>query len=77
MSRQLPAEVERPAPPPVLITGMHNSGTSVLSECLHAAGLFLQCNTSRNESYFFSIYINDELIMGGGSEWARLPIMSV
>ncbi|MCA9175346.1 MAG: sulfotransferase [Planctomycetales bacterium] len=56
---------------------MHNSGTTVLAGCLHQAGLFLACNTSRNESHFFSIHVNDELIMGGGDNWAKLPILSV
>jgi hypothetical protein len=29
------------------------------------------------ESFFFSIFINNNLIMGGGSNWAQIPIMSV
>ena len=75
--KRLAEELTEPAPPPVLVVGMHNSGTTVLSHCLHDAGLFMECNTSRNESYFFSIHVNDELIMGGGSNWAKLPILSV
>jgi tetratricopeptide (TPR) repeat protein len=62
---------------PILIVGMHNSGTSILAEILHKSGLFLGANMSHYESYFFSIFINNNLIMGGGSNWAEIPIMSI
>ncbi len=62
---------------PVLLVGMHNSGTSILAEVLHKSGIFLGANMSHYESHFFSIYINDLLIMEGKGNWAKLPIMSV
>ncbi|MDY7005639.1 MAG: tetratricopeptide repeat protein [Cyanobacteriota bacterium] len=62
---------------PVLVLGMHNSGTSILAEILHKSGLFLGANMDHYESYFFSIFINNNLIMGGGSNWAQVPIMSI
>ena len=62
---------------PILIVGMHNSGTSILAEILHKSGVFLGNNMGHYESHFFSIFINDLLIMGGGSNWAKLPILSV
>ena len=34
-------------------------------------------NATQCESHFFSNYVNDELLMGGGSNWANYPIMSV
>lgn len=34
-------------------------------------------NATQCESHFFSNYINDELLMGGGSNWANYPILSV
>lgn len=62
---------------PVLIIGMHNSGTSILAELIHKGGVFLGNNMSHYESHFFSIFINDLLIMKGGNNWAKLPIMSI
>lgn len=70
-------EPKTPPPPPVLVLGMHNSGTTMLAQILHHHGLFLGNNAAHCESHFFSLYINDRLIMGGGDAWARLPIMSV
>jgi hypothetical protein len=62
---------------PVLIVGMHNSGTSILAEILHKSGVFLGNNMSHYESYFFSVFINDRLVMGGDQSWASLPLMSI
>lgn len=72
-----PWELHGVAPPPVLILGMHNSGTTMLAEILHRCGLFLGNNAAHCESHFFTLFINDRLIMGGGDAWARLPILSV
>lgn len=73
----IPTQFEGVAPDPVLVMGMHNSGTTALSQCLHQCGLFMVDNATQCESHFFSNYVNDQLLMGGGSQWARLPIMSV
>ena len=62
---------------PILILGMHNSGTSILAEIVHNAGVFLGNNMVHCESHFFSVFINDSLIMGGGRKWADLPILSI
>ena len=64
-------------PPPVLVVGMHNSGTSMLTEILHESGIFFGANMRHQESYFFSSFINDRLILGGGDAWAQLPLLSV
>ena len=61
---------------PVLIVGMHNSGTSILTEILHKSGIFFGANMKHHESYFFSNFINDRVILGGGGNWAKLPLMS-
>jgi len=63
--------------PPVLVVGMHNSGTSLLANILHENGVFMGNNMSHCESHFFSIFANDLLIMGGKGNWARVPIMSI
>ena len=71
-------ELDATAPKdPVLVVGMHNSGTSIVAEVLHRGGLFLGANMGHYESHFFSVFVNDLLVMGGGSNWARLPILSV
>mgnify|MGYP006285458613 FL=1 len=64
-------------PDPVLITGMHNSGTSILAEIVQAGGIFLGNGMHHNESRFFSILVNDWLIMRGSDKWAGLPLMDV
>jgi hypothetical protein len=61
---------------PVLVVGMHNSGTSILTEILHKNGIFFGANMHHHESYFFSNFINDRMILGGGGNWAKLPLMS-
>ncbi len=73
---QLP-RIEAQQQAPVLIAGMHNSGTSILAEILHKNGVFLGNNMSHYESYFFSVFINDRLIMGSDESWAKLPLMSI
>lgn len=56
---------------------MHNSGTSILAEILHRHGLFLGANVRHHENRFFSLHVDDEMIMGGGDRWAQLPILTV
>lgn len=62
-------------PPPVIVTGMHNSGTSILAKIIHKGGVFMDNSMDHFESRFFSRFINDQIIMGGGDKWAQLPIM--
>ena len=62
---------------PVIVLGMHHSGTSILAEVLHRHGVFMQANMPHHESKFFTLEINDRMIMGGGDNWAQNPIMSV
>jgi len=62
---------------PVLVVGMHNSGTSILTEILHKNGIFFGSNMHHFESHFFSNFINDRIILEGKGNWAKLPILSV
>ena len=62
---------------PVMVVGMHNSGTSILTEILHSSGIFFSANMQHHESFFFTSFINNRLIFGGGGNWAKLPLMSV
>jgi hypothetical protein len=49
----------------------------MLTEILHKSGVFFEVNMNHHESHFFSSFINNRIIMGGGDRWAKLPIMSV
>ncbi len=55
---------------------MHHSGTSILAEILHRFGVYMHANMHHHESKFF-VDLNDRVIMGGGANWARNPIMPV
>jgi hypothetical protein len=73
-----PWETSEPAPPPVIVLGMHNSGTTVLAQILHRHGLFLGANAGMSESYFFSHFIANRIVLGGEeAAWTQLPIMTV
>ena len=62
---------------PVILLGMHHSGTSIFSEVLHRHGVFMHPTARHFESKFFTRDINGELILGGRSNWVRNPIMPV
>lgn len=62
---------------PVIILGMHHSGTSILAEILHRHGVFMHPTMPHYESKFFTRDINDRFIMGGGANWANNPPISV
>ena len=60
---------------PVILLGMHHSGTSIFSEVLARHGVFMHATMRHHESKFFTRDINGALIMGGGANWANDPIM--
>ena len=62
---------------PVLLLGMHHSGTSIVAEVLHRHGVFMGADMAHYESRFFTLEIDDELVMGGGASWAAVPILGV
>ncbi len=75
---QLPSpDSEQPLVPPVLVAGMHNSGTSMLAAILHYNGIFMEANIDHYESHFFSYCINDNFILGSQDAWKQLPLMPV
>jgi len=61
---------------PVLLLGMHHSGTSIVAEVLHRHGVFMAADMGHHESRFF-VELDDRLVMGGGAAWARDPILPV
>ncbi|MCG6871110.1 MAG: sulfotransferase, partial [Gammaproteobacteria bacterium] len=62
---------------PVVVLGMHHSGTSILARVLSTCGVFMHADMPHHESSFFTREINDTMILGGGSHWADLPILPV
>jgi len=62
---------------PLLVVGMHNSGTSILAEILDRHGIFLGVDGDHHENRFFRNEVNEGLVMGGGDSWARLPLLTV
>jgi hypothetical protein len=63
-------------PPPVLVVGMHNSGTTLLARILDRGGLFLGGDGAHGENRFFRDEVNEGLVLGTGDRWSRLPIPS-
>ncbi len=62
---------------PVILLGMHHSGTSILARILHENGVHMQANMRHHESKFFALQLHDSLVLQGGDGWARVPIMPV
>jgi hypothetical protein len=56
---------------------MHHSGTSILARILHENGVFMQANMRHYESKFFTIQINERMILGDEAGWAQIPMMPV
>lgn len=55
--------------PPIIIMGMHRSGTSLVARLLESLGLFIGAfKDSNHESYFFQT-INDWLLRIAGGSW--------
>lgn len=68
---------EPPSDPPVLIVGMHNSGTSILAEILHEAGVFVCPDMAHFECRYFTHFLHDDLLLGSRKSWSQLPLMPV
>ena len=62
--------VHNPPRPPVIIIGMHRSGTSMITRILEAMGLFVGDQTDKNnrEALFF-VRSNDWLLNQSGGSW--------
>ncbi len=57
--------------PPVIIIGMHRSGTSLLTRVLQQAGFFMGVGASRNEEAAFTNAINAWLFREASATWDR------
>jgi hypothetical protein len=56
---------------PVIIIGMHRSGTSLLTRVLQQAGLFMGRGASRNEEAAFTNAVNGWLFRQASATWDR------
>ncbi|MBK1699671.1 sulfotransferase family protein [Thiococcus pfennigii] len=54
---------------PVIVIGMHRSGTSLLTRALEELGLFMGVNTTRNQEARFTNAVNDWLLAQAGAYW--------
>ena len=54
---------------PVLITGMHRSGTSMLAGLLAEMGLFLGARLDPNEEDYFFLRLNEWMMRRAGGAW--------
>ncbi len=54
---------------PVIIIGMHRSGTSLLTRALQGFGFFMGVGTSRNEEAAFTNALNNWIFRHAGATW--------
>ncbi len=66
--------------PPVIILGMHRSGTSCLTGCLEEAGLYLgevnqkaKCNDKGTRENLAFMELNDDVLAANGAGWDNPP----
>lgn len=57
--------------PPVIIIGMHRSGTSMLTRALQGLGFFMGRGTTRNEECPFTNALNEWVLRQASSTWER------
>jgi hypothetical protein len=59
----------RPALPPIVLIGMHRSGTSVVSRLLEGLGLFVGKKKDENNEAMFFLDLNNWLLRQSGASW--------
>ena len=62
---------EHTGTPPVIIIGMHRSGTSLLTRVLQRSGFFMGLGASRNEEAAFTNALNAWLFRQASATWDR------
>lgn len=60
-----------PQRPPIIIAGMHRSGTSVLTTILDELGLFVGKKLDSNHEATFFVHLNNWLLRQAGAAWDR------
>ena len=61
--------INRKASPPIIIIGMHRSGTSLLSRMLQKLGLFMGIKKDPNNEALFFKNLNEWLLRQSGGAW--------
>lgn len=59
--------------PPVIIIGMHRSGTTLVAKTLEKLGLFVGWRKDVNNEALFFLHLNEWLLAQAGSRWDRPP----
>lgn len=59
----------KPSRPPVIIMGMHRSGTSMVCRMLEELGLFVGVKKDPNNEALFFLKLNDWLLQSVGGRW--------
>lgn len=54
---------------PVIVIGMHRSGTSMVSQVLHDAGVFMGAEQDHNRESMPFLNVNQEVMWGAGLDW--------
>jgi len=58
---------------PVLIVGMHRSGTTMVSKALNDAGVYMGAIRDHNAEAFYGVDLNDRMLELAGGSWANPP----
>lgn len=58
---------------PVLIVGMHRSGTSMVARALNDAGVYMGAIRDHNGEAFYGVDLNDRMLELAGGSWWDLP----
>ena len=54
---------------PVIVLGMHRSGTRLLSRCLHDSGVFMGMMQEHNSEAVQFLSLNDRALVEAGADW--------
>src|SRR5687768_12681350 len=69
-------DLAKPPVPPIVILGMHRSGTSATCKLLEALGVFVGSDLEGNHESKFFLRTNDRVLHRAGASWADpAPIM--
>ena len=61
--------------PPVILIGMHRSGTSLICRVLEELGLFVGNKLERNHEAWFFLRINEWIFRQGGAAWDNPEVL--
>lgn len=61
---------------PVIVIGMHRTGTSLLSRILHEVGIFMGNDQSKHNESLFFYRINESMLHERGASWIKPVIIS-